>query len=413
MKMTKAITLAALVAAAAAGARADEAFDALKELASTPTNKITTVEQANAVLDAAIAVTNNHAVNQLVLSKLVDTAYAHKAFLNAKRFDWAARNACVADDVTLAKEVIAAMADAVVAKDAAMAKGYNVNAAYDIVAKQFGLKAGEEAVNTLKFASAEDAFLVEQAQKILDSEPADLSFLGNLLSTWSNIKSIASAKKDAFIEANLAKLKALALASTTDVNQYAELMLYFFRVRPDVLDASWVSELQFKKFKSGRSGNNCIYIYCTQFDRSNAGKAAFSKKAAEVVLATDGTDGVAEDKLLGIAKALDSFNGNTAAQEALYVKLTSENGKLAVAFALNDASKLIDVCLKISDKQDAKMIEKILTVLNSVDADFREADMKKALKNINKKYTTKLYEDRDTWEPILSKVRAMLDTYND
>ena len=95
------------------------------------------------------------------------------------------------------------------------------------------------------------------------------------------------------------------------------------------------------------------------------------------------------------------------------MKLTSENDKLTVAFALNDASKLIDICLKISDKQDAKMIEKILTVLNSVDADFREADMKKALKNINKKYTTKLYEDRDTWEPILSKVRAMLDTYND
>ena len=179
-------------------------------------------------------------------------------------------------------------------------------------------------------------------------------------------------------------------------------MLYFFNIRPEVLDASWVAEFQFK--------NNVNYCYCTTFDRSYAGKAAFSKKAAEVVLATDG---VAKDKLLNIAKALDSFNGNTAAQEALYVKLTSENDKLTVAFALNDASKLIDICLKISDKQDAKMIEKILTVLNSVDADFREADMKKALKNINKKYTTKLYEDRDTWEPILSKVRAMLDTYND
>ena len=228
MKMTKAITLAALVAAAASGARADEAFDALKELASTPTNKITTVEQANAVLDAAIAVTNSYAVNQLMFGKLADTAYAHKAFLKAKRFDWAASNAYVADDVTLAKEVIAAMADAVVAKDAAMAKSFNINAAYTIVGKQFGLKAGEKAVDTLRFASAEDEFLVEQAQKILDSEPADLAFLGNLLSSWSNNKSIASTKKDAFIEANLAKLKALALAGTTDVSQYAELMLYFF-----------------------------------------------------------------------------------------------------------------------------------------------------------------------------------------
>ena len=163
MKMTKTITLAALVAAAAFGARADEAFDALKELASTPTNKITTVEQANAVLDAAIAVTNGYAVDRLVLGKLADTAYAHKAFLKAKRFDWAARNACVADDVTLAKEVIAAMADAVVEKDAAMAERYNVNAAYVIVGKRFGLKAGEKAVDTLKFASAEDTFLVEQA----------------------------------------------------------------------------------------------------------------------------------------------------------------------------------------------------------------------------------------------------------
>lgn len=405
MKMTKAITLAALVAAAASGARADEAFDALKELASTPTNKITTVEQANAVLDAAVAVTNSYAVNQLVDGKLVDASYAHKAFFNTKRFDWAARNAMQADDVTLAKEVIAAMADAAVAKDAAMAERYNINAASRIVAKQFGLKAGEKGDDTLRFASAEDAFLVEQAQKILASEPADLSFLGTLLSTWSNDKGFTSAKKDTFIEANLVKLKALALASTTDSFQYSELMLYFFRVRPEVLDVSWVAEFQFKN-----PSNGLYFRYCITFDRSNAGKAAFSKKAAEIVLAADG---IAEDMLLRIAKALDAFNKSTAAQEALYAKLTSENGKLSVAFALNDASKLIDICLKISDKQDAKMIEKILTVLNSVDADFREADMKKALRNINKKYTTKLYEDRDTWEPILSKVRAMLDTYND
>ena len=215
MKMTKSITLAALVAAAAAGARADEAFDALKELASTPTNKITTVEQANTVLDAAIAVTNNGAISQLVFGKLADTAYAHKALLKAKRFNVAARHAVAADDVTLAKEVIEAMVDAVVAKDAAMAVPANVNAASVIVATQFGLKAGEKGADTLMFASAEDEFLVEQAQKVLASEPADLSFLGNLLSTWSNNKGFTSAKKDAFIEANLAKLKALALAETT------------------------------------------------------------------------------------------------------------------------------------------------------------------------------------------------------
>ena len=61
----------------------------------------------------------------------------------------------------------------------------------------------------------------------------------------------------------------------------------------------------------------------------------------------------------------------------------------------------------------SELIEKVVAQINTFDPDYRAADVLKALRVINKKYTLKLYDDRDTWEPILSKVRALIDVYND
>ena len=56
-------------------------------------------------------------------------------------------------------------------------------------------------------------------------------------------------------------------------------------------------------------------------------------------------------------------------------------------------------------------MNKIILILNSFDPDYRPTEVLKALKVINKKYTLKLYDNHDTWEPILSKIRALIDVY--
>lgn len=82
---------------------------------------------------------------------------------------------------------------------------------------------------------------------------------------------------------------------------------------------------------------------------------------------------------------------------------------LKVAIYRDNVDKIIDSLLASTDNLDAATIEKIIAPLNSVDADYRKDDILKVLKNINSKYTIKLYDDRDKWEPVLSKVRAMAD----
>lgn len=96
----------------------------------------------------------------------------------------------------------------------------------------------------------------------------------------------------------------------------------------------------------------------------------------------------------------------------VYPFLKNVKNKIDVALYLKDNDKLVDSLLEIDNSFDAKTIDSIVAIINTFDADYRSADVLKVLKNINKKYTLKLYDDRDTWEPILSKVRALIDTYN-
>ena len=53
--------------------------------------------------------------------------------------------------------------------------------------------------------------------------------------------------------------------------------------------------------------------------------------------------------------------------------------------------------------------------LTTIDAltyhNFPEAEMKSFLKNVNRKYTAYLPGDPQTWEPIISQVRNLLDAY--
>lgn len=95
--------------------------------------------------------------------------------------------------------------------------------------------------------------------------------------------------------------------------------------------------------------------------------------------------------------------------DILYAK-SNADGKMYIALYLNDADKVLDNLQNITQNTlDADILQKIIPILNGQNVDWRQADVIKALRNINAMYTIRLYDDRDTWEPILSKIRAMID----
>lgn len=111
---------------------------------------------------------------------------------------------------------------------------------------------------------------------------------------------------------------------------------------------------------------------------------------------------------LSYVKWINKYYG-TQFNDILYAK-SNINGKVCVAIEANDADKILDVLEYINQVElKPESIQKIIIVLNAQKADWRQADVLKALKNINSMYTIKLYDDRDTWEPIISKVRAMIE----
>ena len=83
--------------------------------------------------------------------------------------------------------------------------------------------------------------------------------------------------------------------------------------------------------------------------------------------------------------------------------------KLSGAIFCRNSDKIIDVLIACDDSLEAKDIDTAIVQLNGLDPNYRTADVLRALKAINQRYTLKLYDDRDTWEPVLSKIRAMID----
>ena len=88
---------------------------------------------------------------------------------------------------------------------------------------------------------------------------------------------------------------------------------------------------------------------------------------------------------------------------------TDPNVAFKVALEINDVDKMLDALVASTNGLTPEEITAIIERVVVLDADYRAADVVKILKNINAKYTLKLYDDRDTWEPILSKIRALID----
>lgn len=112
---------------------------------------------------------------------------------------------------------------------------------------------------------------------------------------------------------------------------------------------------------------------------------------------------------LKIARVADKIEGNKKATLSVYPDIADEKTRVETAIYLDDVDKLIDALKVVGDDLDAKTVESIIAPLNGVNTGYRTDDIRLALMNVNKKYTIKLYDNRDAWEPILSKIRAMID----
>lgn len=119
----------------------------------------------------------------------------------------------------------------------------------------------------------------------------------------------------------------------------------------------------------------------------------------------------AAGRILG-AKWLDrKYKTKNTSNEVFAWVVANGTWKEAADFALyiGDNDKVIDTFKKIGLDATPEQLNSFITIANALDVGYRTDDVKLILATINKKYTLKLYDDRDTWEPILSKVRALME----
>ena len=112
------------------------------------------------------------------------------------------------------------------------------------------------------------------------------------------------------------------------------------------------------------------------------------------------------------AKWLDQKARNKEASNNLFpwiVKNGTWSDAVDLALYIGDKDKIIDIFKNIGLTATPAQINHFIEVANALDVGYRTDEVKLILATINKKYTLKLYDDRDTWEPILSKVRALLE----
>lgn len=113
--------------------------------------------------------------------------------------------------------------------------------------------------------------------------------------------------------------------------------------------------------------------------------------------------------LFTFSKIIDKCAMDKKATEGIFDYMYNSSLKLAVAKYLKDTDKIIETLIACDDSLSSAQIDSVIPVLNALDPDYKPAEVVKALRAVNQRYTLKLYDDRDTWEPILSKIRAMID----
>ena len=115
-------------------------------------------------------------------------------------------------------------------------------------------------------------------------------------------------------------------------------------------------------------------------------------------------------RIISLAKCIDKISGTKTATLNSIDYLSCTKAKLAAALYCNDMDKVLEVLVACDTSLEAKDIEAVIGPINALDPNYKLAEVITALKAVNQRYTLKLYDDRDTWEPVLSKIRAMIDT---
>jgi hypothetical protein len=156
----------------------------------------------------------------------------------------------------------------------------------------------------------------------------------------------------------------------------------------------------FKKYAKELNGKQ-MYKFLTTIK-----KASYFDKAIELIEKNI----TKPDAAFEFSKYVNKKEKNKKVTERVF-PVISKDVKLGLdaALYLNDTDKIIDMLLVANEELTAEQLEKVIPVINSLSADYRAADVVKALRNINARYTLRLYNERETWEPILSKIRALID----
>ncbi len=394
-KMMKTKTLMTLVAASAlaTAAFADEAFDALKALANTPTAQITAAN-AESILDAGLVVTNAGVMwritdaKAMAFSDIFAKAKGKPEFFNGVIY--ATEKLGTEADRTLA---FADFIDTWVTLDAETQQKYSplfVSWCISTVASKKYMPAADidGAIGKVKASST----------------PMKAQVIGAMLYIYST--PYWRGRLDELCEREFELVKAGVLSG--EVNKWVafDLVNYCAVTRRDdiTLRAQLLNNIKWYADAGTSEKYKCAYLSGV-YKNLEPTLTALRKQYLETIASND-------FQLLTVAKAQDLTDGNKKTTASIFSKLTKPDSKIDTALYLGDNDKLIDAAMTIDDSVSAERLDKIIVVLTSLDPDYRAADVVKALRVINKKYTLKLYEDRDTWEPILSKVRALIEIYN-
>ena len=391
----KTIMILAVAGALATTAFADEAFDNLVKLSNTPKEQITAANAAQ-ILDAAVAVTNDNALVNIADAKAMTFSdILAKAKSQPRFFD-----------------------------------------ALLYVGKTYGDEADLEA----GFQNAVDTWLTLDAETqwklcnkcfagwcILDLKtkkympvPAVEAAIAKVLASDSTLKANAISQMlytygstyykdrlERLCEQNFELVKNSILNGQFHAGyQVFDFVTYIRNTKKEdnALVAKLLENIKWFELYGSSTTKKCPYLSVV-YKKYEPTLSGLRKQYLESVAKND-------FQLTTVALAQDKTDGNKKTTESIYSKLTGLVSKFETALYLSDNDKLVDVLMTIDNSIAPELIEKAVVQINTFDPDYRAADVLKALRVINKKYTLKLYDDRDTWEPILSKVRALIDTYS-
>lgn len=394
MKRMMKIGVASLtLLASATMLRADEDFDNLKILAATPKEQLT-AENAMKVIDAGIAVTNYASIYNAADLKLVSFADIFAKTKGNLQLAWT--QCYVAVNYGTDAEKVEALNDAVDVFITSDEKGQQQLYCTLILYSVWNHKNGGimSKINNVAFTAAIEKLAASDAKW-------KWSVVNGMLFVWGrmnfgNNEALAAKYTPSIINA----------LKTGDfiVNQQVFDFVAYLCSIGDYHSAKVILGNP-KWFSKSRDRDNVSFL--TNQSKNLEPELSISRKEFISKIATN------ERGMINVARVQDKVDGNKDATAKLcWPRLKNNANKIEVALYLNDTDKLLDILVSIDNTLDADTISKAITIINSLDPDYRAADVLKALRVINKKYTLKLYDDRDTWEPILSKVRALIDTYN-